>query len=697
MRSILIALACIALDGFAEPQRRALLIGIDDYTASTLARPRQGAAPIDRGWPDLKGAANDVEILRQMLVHVYGLSSTDIITLKNQQATRAAILRAIEQHLAAPAAKGDIVFLYFAGHGAQVPNSASDEPDKHDEAIVPADSRYGTPDIRDKELRRFFNRILDRGAQLTILVDHCHSGSSFRGLPTGARPRGIGPAPAIVDASPYGRRPEERGALVLTSAQDLDPAWEIRGEDGQMHGAFTWAWIRAMRDAEPGEPAQETFLRAQARLRAEAPDQSPVLLGDTAARMRPFLRARIDRPNNQIVVGVERVRTDRSIVLQGGWANGLFVGSELAPRGGGSRLRVTEILGLTRSIARSVDGRPPSPAIRAGALLEITGWAAPPGRPMRVWMPRTAMDARAIAQFAQRIKASTKARWIADPSEETPTHVLRPRGNGWELLARAGSSTQLNTQSAVIAAVARLPRTASFFAQFPASAKLVEDLVEAIQPVDDPKNADYILTGRFHTQRLEYAWLRPHVGAGAMPRRTAWSEAVLVLREHAVKLRRIHAWQVLEPPPHTRAPYRLTLRDNATKAVARGPLLRGAKNYTVILRATQKPPAHLTPRHYYVFVIDSHGESHLLFPRSGSVENRFPIRDPAPMEIPIEASAFDVTPPYGRDTFILLSTEAPIPLPSILSWGGVRAPAGLTQSRWSIERVLFESVPAQRR
>ena len=58
--------------------------------------------------------------------------------------------------LAAAASKDDVVFVYFAGHGSQVRNSKSDEPDLLDESIVPADSRRGAPDIRDKELRRIF-------------------------------------------------------------------------------------------------------------------------------------------------------------------------------------------------------------------------------------------------------------------------------------------------------------------------------------------------------------------------------------------------------------------------------------------------------------------------------------------------------------------------------------------------------------
>ncbi|HEX6161332.1 MAG TPA: caspase family protein, partial [Thermoanaerobaculia bacterium] len=161
-------------------RRRAVLVCIDDYSASGLGRPRAGVP--SRGWQSLKGAVNDVEAMREMIRERHGFADADILVLKNQQATRNAILQALEQHLERPAQKGDVVFFYYSGHGSQVPNSRSTEKDRLDESLVPADSRIGAEDIRDKELRQRFNRILDRGARLTVILDSCHSGSGTRGL-----------------------------------------------------------------------------------------------------------------------------------------------------------------------------------------------------------------------------------------------------------------------------------------------------------------------------------------------------------------------------------------------------------------------------------------------------------------------------------------------------------------------------------
>ena len=687
-------LILLTVPATAEPARRALLIGIDDYTASTLP----AAGPTEhRGWPDLRGAANDVHILADMLVLLYGFERKNIVILTNQQATRAAILRAIDEHLVRPAKSGDVLFYYYAGHGAQVPNPESAEPDRLDESIVPADSRRGAADIRDKELRPLFNRILDRGARLTLLLDHCHSGGGFRGLPNGARPRGIGPGRPIADGTDYGPRPDERGALVLASTQDLDAAWETRGEDGRMHGAFTWAWIRAIRDAVAGEPAEETFLRAQARLRAETPHQAPAMLGGADARRRPFLGTRIDRREGRAVVAVEQVRPEGEVVLQGGWAHGLAAGTELAPvTAPAARLRVTTILGLGRSIARMQSTPAVPSAIRSGALLEVVRWAPPQGRPLRVWAPHAARDLRATAR---RFAAATNASWILDPLEVSPTHVLRPRGAGWELLD--GHSRVFANDDAAATAIARLPRGASLFVQLPVTENM--SAIDGVVAVIDANDADYILTGRFDGTRIAYAFLRPHAVSGdraasGMPPRTAWTGNARRLREHVVTLRRIHAWYVLDPPPGSAAPYRLAVHDHQTREPVRGATIAGKRIYSIVLRASGSLPAQPAPRYYYVFVVDSHGRSHLVFPRTGTVENRFPIAAPPPAEIPLAApSAFTVAPPYGLDTYFLLSTDEPLPNPSILEWDGVRARRAIAATRWALERITLESVAPPRR
>jgi hypothetical protein len=277
-----------------------------------------------------------------------------------------------------------------------------------------------------------------------------------------------------------------------------------------------------MRDAFADEPAQDTFLRAQARLRDEKPYQMPAMLGNADARLRPFLG--MHRRAARAVVAVESVQPEGKVILQGGWAHGFAVGSEL--RAGNTRLHITQLLGLGRSVARVDAGSAP---IQAGALLEI---------------PR--------------------------------------RNRSW--------------------------------------------------------------------------------------------------------------WFSLTSPP---GPYRLAVRDERTKQLVDDATVAGNRTYSIVLRRSGVPD---TKRYYYVVVVDSHSNSHLIFPKTGSVENRFPIEDRAPAEIVLgDPSAFRVVRPYGIDTYFLLSTEEPLPDPSILERDAARARRVLLATQWSIERITFESVAPIRR
>jgi len=716
-----------------------LLVGIDDYSASRLANGTKPSPVPGRDYPNLGGAVNDVRGMAEMLVLLYGFDRADIVTLADQQATRAAILQAVETHLLRPAAKGDVLLFYYSGHGSQVANSLSDEPDKLDESIVPADSRLGAADIRDKELRVRFNQILDRGARLTIVLDSCHSGSGARGLPTGAHPRGVKPdLRDVAERSPAGASPEDRGALVIAGTEDFDLAWEARDEEGKLHGAFSLAWARALRVAAAGEPAIDTFLRAQARMRGETPYQEPVIAGNAEARLSPFLGVRVDRRGDRTVVAVEKIRDDGVVVLLGGWANGLAVGCELRPFGGGAgRLTVSAVRGLASSEA-TTNGRALPQSVHPGALLEVVGWATPRGAPLRVWMPRAPMTAGALADLARSLAAATKrrnVRWISDPTTATPMYVLRWHDRGWELLDGGGGAERLGSAGA-LAAFGKIAPGASLFVQFPASAALLDRMAlrDGVDAVERPDDAQYILVGRYTERKLQYAWMRPVVKASdrrktALPLRTAWQtidrggatigETAAVLRDLALRLRRIYAWNLLESPPEARMPYRLAIRRTHDGEEIR--VLTGGEKYGLVLRrGSAPPPAQIQPRFVYAFTIDSFGRSVLLFPRRGSVENRFPLPPSSGQAVPyppVEIALglpelFEASPPYGIDSYFLLTTDEPLPDPWVLEWDGVRTRAAppataleellspndraasvVMPANWSIERLVCESVP----
>jgi hypothetical protein len=738
--AVLVTLVAVTVHAEAV-RKRALLVGINDYSASAL-KPETSRDPADRTWPNLSGTINDVHLMRDLLGPMYGFKGEDIVILTDQQATRSSILRELKR-LEKTARKDDVVLFYYSGHGSQVHNSLSPEKDKLDESIVPADSRLGVEDIRDKELRKIFNRILDAGAKLTAVLDTCHSGSGARaGLDAGLGTRGVKPDERDVADPSNPPHPEHRGALIMAATQDFDRAYEIPAPDGVTRGAFTWALACALKDAERGEPVSDTFLRITAHLGVSGPGQNPVLAGTAEVRLRPFLGERIDRKNRRPVIAIQEIRADGTYELQGGWANGVTTGSELRVVGDPSvQLEVQSITGISSSVARLVSAPPPRSGalLGTGTLLEIAAWAPPPTRPLRVCIPLAEDDAFAVARKLRDAATAHGISWITDPTESAATHFIRWRDGGWEVLADGATHSTTRPLDGIGAG-------SSVFVQLPVPAKVARLIaeVEGIEITETPEAADYILAGRLIADRVEYAFIRPQIAASegtraALPVRTAWAKAgsSFVLETALMRLERIHAWHELTSPAGPLSDYTLGIRRADDHVLIEDGVLVGERPHHLVLRP--KPGvAESYTRYVYVFVIDSAGASTLLFPRadSGSVENRLPLTRRAAKavrhaeaEIALDDSdPFIVYAPYGADTYFLLSTSEPLAALGALEWSSVRGgkwpesseasprtplerllTRTLSGSRgepnerplrvptdWSLEKVTFYSVPPRR-
>ncbi len=166
----------------------AVLVGIDRYPD-----------PI----PQLSGCVNDIEAfatyLRERVDKDNGVALR-LKVLKNQQATRAAVIAALQSHFRR-AKQGDVALFYFSGHGSQerAPEEFwKIEPDHLNETLVCHDSRMlGSWGLADKELAQLIGEIAGRGPHVAVVLDCCHSGSGtreaevVRRIETDSRPRPI--------------------------------------------------------------------------------------------------------------------------------------------------------------------------------------------------------------------------------------------------------------------------------------------------------------------------------------------------------------------------------------------------------------------------------------------------------------------------------------------------------------------------
>jgi hypothetical protein len=673
-------------------------------------------------------------VVAELLQSVYGFPPGEVSTLLDQEATREAILEAIESRLMADARPGDELVFYFAGHGSRVENPASDEIDGLDETLVPADSAVGAPDVHDKELRKIFNRALDSGAKVTVIVDACHSGSATRGgIPSEVRTIERPAGPRTVQG-PYGPRIEERGALILAAAQDeqlAGGAFDHERREGR--GAFTLAFQKAVRASWPGESAEHLFARLRAILQSSGTDQEPVLAGLPEVRRGAFLGGRSDRLDDRILVAVERVRPDGSAVVQGGWATGLTEGSELKLSDAKverveQRWRVVSLEGLAKSTVEPVAAAAQS-LLERGTLLELETWASPPASRMRVWI-REAEEWEAAESFAAALEealAERRVAWLAEPSWDRRWDLYWSRlGCGHDQEARALERSCLPIELADSLSSEGIEQV---FLHLPVPSGLgqltMDGALQSFDLASDPREADYFLVARRWNGQVEVAWVRPRLndGTAGLPPASAWlplgpdlESTAVALRQAATRLARVAAWLRLESPPLDQFPYGvvLTTTDGSGRDLVGGTLVEGAPyGLALRLRSDMLSERPIPRRYVYVFSIDSTGRGTLLFPFPANVENRLPLEGEAPPRIPLAAEAFRVVAPFGTDTFLLLASDVPLPNIFALDFEGVRSLEGrsplgeilaqalgqqrsdpvLTKSPWSIEKLFFCTRP----
>lgn len=154
---------------------------------------------LDTNWARIHGD-NDIYFVRQML---QTLGYTDIIALRNEQATKQAMVDAFHS-LAARCQRGDHVYIHYSGHGQLITDLDGDERLKWssahgmwDESWIPYDAYmvYGPEDRGEKHLtddevalllQDIRQKIGSRG-ELIVVVDACHSGDATAGHDTPVR------------------------------------------------------------------------------------------------------------------------------------------------------------------------------------------------------------------------------------------------------------------------------------------------------------------------------------------------------------------------------------------------------------------------------------------------------------------------------------------------------------------------------
>ncbi|MER9070423.1 caspase family protein [Mesorhizobium sp. M0902] len=294
----------------------ATLIGIDSYLS-----------PV----PALNGCVNDIEAIASLLENISktGDFSVDLLTLKNDQATRSNVIRSFLDHLC-KAGPNDVVLFHYSGHGSQEsapPQFWHLEPDHLNETLVCFDSRNaGEWDLADKELAVLIAEVAVRGPHVLCVLDCCHSGSgtraaleeglSIRRAPTDRRQR---PTETFLSGSQSAKRnsdkttpdsnwsvmPEGRHVL-LAACRSSETAKEVN-EDGKPHGAFSAALLAALRQIRGAISYRDLIKRVEAQVRLRVAQQVPQIeTSDPRDLLQPFLGGAVSQGRATFTMSFDR-------------------------------------------------------------------------------------------------------------------------------------------------------------------------------------------------------------------------------------------------------------------------------------------------------------------------------------------------------------------------------------------------------
>ncbi len=344
------------------PARHALLIGSDFYF------PRQiDTAP---NFGHLYGCVRDVSHVEAALKQTFEIPDDHITRLrashdsedesapaepKEQWPTYENLVKAFTG-LTERAAPGDHVYIQYSGHGGRAVTVFPELKGENglDEGLVPIDiGLEGGQYLRDIEMARLFQAMVEKGLVVSVVFDCCHSGGLTRGQVDGVGVRGS----AEIDRTPRptaslvasheelgehwksvtegatrgvsagsGWLPEPKGYTFLAACRPSETAYEFAFDGKERNGALTYWLLDSLETFGPGASFKMLLDRIIPRVHSQFTQQTPQLQGEGD---KVFLGA--DRVRPQYKVGVMQLdESGDRVQLNAGQAHGLRKGAQFA-------------------------------------------------------------------------------------------------------------------------------------------------------------------------------------------------------------------------------------------------------------------------------------------------------------------------------------------------------------------------------
>lgn len=343
----------------------ALLIGIDLYLPNTL--------PSGSSYNSLQGCVRDINHVKSFLQNTLQIPEAQIFKLtasnfdgSNELKEPAEQLPTYEnivakfKELTDLAQPQDQVYIHYSGHGGRAATIYSELKGNYgvDETLVPTDIgnsevRY----IRDLEIAKLLQNMVDKGLVVTVVLDSCHSGGATRGGVNDSGIRGLNKN--IVDTTPRpqaslvasaeelmqnwlmltqgqqktrnvtvtsGWLPEPKGYVLLAACRDNEYAYEYAFNGTERNGALTYWLLDSLQKLGNEVTYKVLHDRILAKVNSQFERQTPMLQGEGH---RIVFRGQSITSQSAVIVKRVDVAKNR-VLLQAGVAQGLRKGAEFA-------------------------------------------------------------------------------------------------------------------------------------------------------------------------------------------------------------------------------------------------------------------------------------------------------------------------------------------------------------------------------
>lgn len=286
----------------------------------------------------LKGIRNDLTTMADLLLD----RGFDITLCYGEDATRQGVIATWLQFMA-ETSEGDVVVVYYSGHGGYRESKESDR--FRTQYILPADisetKKGDFHGILDVEISRLVTALTDKTHNVTIVLDCCHSELVARDeeLPPLTKARAWCPLSAT-DLDEHKSRLQEKGfmksgfykegnpyAVRIVAAEGNRPAFETPGSDDKVMGKLTRALASIIKKAGQNRLSWDAVLPTLRRQLGypTSSSQRPQIEG-------PITRAlfSLDELDYWGQLGLLQMKTKDKFVLMGGLLAGVREGDTYA-------------------------------------------------------------------------------------------------------------------------------------------------------------------------------------------------------------------------------------------------------------------------------------------------------------------------------------------------------------------------------